>query len=173
MTVETSDARATRRARIMQAISVGESQEALRDQARRQVDLIVDGVREQIKAEATWSNGALQPQLLNNQSIRDRQSVTPFRLGGSLTWQACEPARTLTVGRARTKGHIAWNLSSSFAGLDLPNRPPGKLSGLIHASAWTPDLMDHLVDALLDQEAWGAGTLPHVKMPGSADDADD
>jgi hypothetical protein len=82
-------------------------------------------------------------------------------IGYALLWHKVAPRRELCIRVRPSLGVVYWELTSPELGQSRTGGPS--------LPEFTPELLESLIDALLDQESWERRIVPSV--PGAAEDA--
>jgi hypothetical protein len=81
-------------------------------------------------------------------------------IGYALLWDKVAPRRELCIRVRESLGVVYWELTSPELGQSRTGGPS--------LPEFTPDVLESLIDALLDQESWERRMVPSV--PGAAED---
>ena len=88
--------------------------------------------------------------------------------GIRLRWTGPVPSRDLELRPHAIGGHINWLFNANFSQLERGDPGSKSVEGAVAASVLTPAMVDDLIYLLFDQETWGVGQIPAVKMPGTS-----
>jgi hypothetical protein len=140
---------------IERAAIVAHEQGSARTLGRIAVGERIDAAWARFQAVTAASNGIL----VGTRHASDRSTI---KLACRL-----DPPRQLNIQPANIGGHIVWEVRTNFGSIDVYHHDTESAIGVMRAIDLTPEVIDVLILALLDQEAWGEGLLPDIDIPGS------
>ena len=83
----------------------------------------------------------------------------------TLQWTFNSPLRHAKLAMFPIRGYLEWELRGDFNQLGVYEPGPELSGGIAKATDLTEAHVDALIFALFDQEAWGNGRVPDVRLP--------